>query len=273
MKFRRFVFVVLIIILAGIFAFSGYQVVSYLINSREQSALYSDLASIVENAQEETSPPPQPEKNDSEEDTPSDSDDPSAPTEPTILPEYQELYEINSDMVGWLKIEDTNINYPVMQTPDEKDYYLRRNFYKDYNTAGCLYAREQCDINAPSDNITIYGHRMRNGSMLANLDYYNKKDFWESHGQFTFDTLYEHHTYAIFAVFKTSAGVDKGFKYHQFVVADNEEEFDEFIATCKSLSFYDTGLTPVYGDKIICLSTCEYTLQNGRLVVAGVRMD
>lgn len=272
MKFRRFLFTLLILIFVGIFVFSGYQVASYLLNSKEQSDLYNGLASIVENAQKEASSS-QPGKNTSDEASSSDPDDPSAPTELTILPEYQALYEMNSDMVGWLKIEGTNINYPVMQTPDEKDFYLYKNFYKEYNAGGCLYAREQCDINAPSDNVTIYGHHMKDGSMLANLDYYNKKDFWETHGIITFDTLYEHHTYAIFAVFKTSASVGKGFKYHQFVVADDEEEFDEFIATCKSLSFYDTGLTPEYGDKIICLSTCEYTQQNGRLVVAAVRME
>ena len=273
MKFRKFIFSLLIIVLSCVFLFSSYQVVSYLLNSKEQGALYNDLASIVEDAQKEAAVSSQSGKKEPDKDAPSDSGDPSAPTELTILPEYQELYEMNSDMVGWLKIEDTNINYPVMQTPDEKDFYLHRNFYKDYNAGGCLYAREECDINAPSDNITIYGHHMKDGSMLANLDSYNKQEFWETHGKITFDTLYEHHTYAIFAVFKTSASVGQGFKYHQFVDADSEEEFDEFIATCKSLSFYDTGLTPEYGDKIICLSTCEYTQQNGRLVVAAVRMD
>ncbi|MBP3673558.1 MAG: class B sortase [Oscillospiraceae bacterium] len=269
MKFRKFLFNLLLLILAAIFVISGYQVVTYFLNSKEQRELYSDLASIVEDAKENTPTP-----NKSEKDEPANTDEPDAPTaEPTILPEYQELYTINSDMVGWLKIEDTNINYPVMQTPESTDYYLHHNFFKQDNPGGCLYAREQCDINAPSDNITIYGHHMKDGSMLANLDYYNDQEFYETHSEVTFDTLYEHHTYQIFAVFKTSASVNEGFRYHHFVDADDQEDFDEFIATCKALSFYDTGITPEYGDKIICLSTCEYTQQNGRLVVAAVRIE
>ena len=82
----------------------------------------------------------------------------------------------------------------------------------------------------------------------------------------------EYHTYKIFAVFKTSANIGQGFSYHQFVDAENEKEFNDFVSKCKELSFYDTGITPVYGDKLICLSTCEYTLDNGRLVVAAVRI-
>ena len=73
-------------------------------------------------------------------------------------------------------------------------------------------------------------------------------------------------------MFKTSASLGKGFSYHQFVDAEDEADFNEFVSTCKNLAFYDTGITPKYGDKIICLSTCEYTLTNGRLVVAAVRI-
>ena len=275
MKFKKLLFILLILIFVGIFAFSGYQVVTYLLDAKSQSDLYNGLASIVEEAQSHNPTPTNPDQKepaDTQEET-SDADEAEEPTEPPILPEYQELYEMNSDLIGWLKIEDTDINYPVMQTPDEKDFYLRRNFNKEYSTGGCLYAREQCNVFLPSDNITIYGHHMRNGSMFADLDGYNRESFWETHSEITFNTLYEHHTYQVFAVFKTSASVDKGFKYHQFVDADSQEDFDDFITTCKELSFYDTGITPEYGDKLICLSTCEYTLENGRMVVAAVRID
>ena len=266
---KKILYTVLLLIFAAVFLFSGYQLLTYFLDSREQSELYGDLASIVEKAKENSPAPMKSGKED-----PSDTDEPDAATgEPTVLPEYEELYMINSDMVGWLKIEDTNINYPVMQTPESVDYYLHRNFFKQDNSCGCLYAREQCDINAPSDNITIYGHHMKDGSMLADLSKYNNQEFYETHSEVTFDTLYERHTYQIFAVFKASASVSHGFRYHQFVDAADQEEFDEFIATCKSLAFYDTGITPEYGDKIICLSTCEYTQANGRLVVAAVRID
>ena len=109
--------------------------------------------------------------------------------------------------------------------------------------------------------------------MFAALHSYIDKETWDENPFIQFDTLYENHEYEIFAVFKTTASLGEGFKYHQFEDAESEEEFNNFIATCKELAFYDTGLTPQYGDKIICLSTCEYTLENGRLVVAAYRIS
>ena len=113
---------------------------------------------------------------------------------------------------------------------------------------------------------------MADGSMFACLNDYTSKDAWDNNNLIFFDTLNEYHTYKIFAVFKTSANVGQGFSYHKFVDAANEQEFNEFVSTCKKLAFDDTGITPVYCDKLICLSTCEYTLDNGRLVVAAVRI-
>ena len=175
---------------------------------------------------------------------------------------------------GWLRIEGTRLNYPVMQTPNEPNYYLYRDFYKNSNKNGCLYAREDCDINGPSDNITIYGHHSKaTGVMFNTLNGYTQKSFWEAHPYIQFDTLTEHHTYEIVAVFKTSANLGEGFAYHEFVNAASEEEFNKFVKTCKELSFYDTGVTAQYGDKLITLSTCEYTLNNGRLAVVAKRIE
>ena len=190
-----------------------------------------------------------------------------------MLPEYAALYEMNDDLVGWISIPGTRVDYPVMQTPDHTDYYLKRNFNQDHSEHGCIYIREACDIMEPSDNITIYGHNMLDGSMFAALHDYIDQETWEKNPLILFDNLYEYHTYEIFAVFKTTASMGKGFSYHQMVDAESEEAFNDFIATCKDLSFYDTGITPVYGEKVICLSTCEYTLTNGRLVVAAVRIS
>ena len=160
-----------------------------------------------------------------------------------------------------------------MQTPAEKDYYLYRNFDKVHSDRGCIYVPEFCDVFTPSDNVTIYGHNMRDGSMFASLSKYERKSFWQDNSLIAFDTLYGHHTYQIFSVFRTTASVGQGFDYHNFANAADESQFNEFIANCKALSLYDTGITPVYGDKIICLSTCEYSQVNGRFVVAAVRIS
>lgn len=196
------------------------------------------------------------------------------PTEPQILPEYLPIYQKNTDMVGWIEVPGTKVNYPVMQTPNNKDYYLKRDFNHNWSDWGCIYAREACDINKPSDNIVLYGHHMADGSMFAQLETrYKRKSFWEEHQYLTFDTLYEHHTYQIIACFRTSANVGQGFPYHQFNDAATEEEFNAFIAEVKRLSLYDTGLTAEYGDKLLTLSTCEYTLPNGRFVVVAKRIE
>lgn len=269
MKFRQFLYYFLIVLLLVVFIGSGIKVGSYFIDAKQQKEEYDVLADMVAQAKKEPAAQPAPTNVPSSPD-PTGPTEPPMPTEPTMLPEYVPVYEENSDLVGWLYIEDTPINYPVMQTPDRPNYYLERNFKGERNAHGCLYARETCDINRPSDNITIYGHHMKNGSMFASLDKFTKKSYWETNHSITFDTLYEHHTYTIFAVFTTSAN-SYGFAYHQFEDAATPEEFDAFVAKCKSLAFYDTGITPQYGDKLICLSTCEYTHSNGRLVVVAVR--
>ena len=190
-----------------------------------------------------------------------------------FLPWYLELHNENPDMVGWIQIENTKINYPVLQTSvDNANYYLYRDFDKKDSVRGSIYAWEKCDVFEPSDNITLFGHNMKDGTMFAYLGNYYDKATWEENPLIFFDTLTESHVYKIFAVFKTSCTDNVGFAYHQMVDAENEETFNEFVATCKQLAFYDTGITPVYGDKLLCLSTCEYTIDNGRFVVAAVRI-
>ncbi len=271
MKLGKVLYWLLVIVLAIIFLVSASFVARYAIDALRQKNEYNDLAALVEQARSETEPPQtlpavtEP----AEEEIPAT--EPAEPTEPVMLADYVPLYEINSDIVGWLEIENLGISYPVMQTPDSPDYYLTRNFNKQKNAHGCLYVRESCDVFAPSDNVTIYGHNMKNGTMFAGLKKYLYQDFWEENQTFRFDTLYERNTYTVFAVFTTTASVGKGFAYHRFEDAIDEADFDDFIANCKALAKYDTGITPTYGDKIICLSTCEYSQVNGRLVIAAVR--
>ncbi len=189
-----------------------------------------------------------------------------------ILPEFESLFLENTDTVGWIEIPGTPISNVVVQSPDRVDYYLHRDFDKKYNLHGCIYVREQCDVNLPSDNITIYGHRMKDGSMFAHLVNYTKQNFYENNRYIYFDTLTERHTYQIFAVFKTTATLGQGFQYHLFVDAASEEAFNDYVSTCKRKSLYDTGITPQYGDKLITLSTCEYSQDNGRLVIVAMRV-
>lgn len=264
---KKLTYYALIGVFALVFLCSAIYIGDYYIHSAKAGSDYNDLQNQLE--QNKSTLPPQVSK-------PAPTDPVTGETvvtEPQILPEYLSFYEQNNDMVGWITIPDTKVNYPVLQTPNNKDYYLYRNFEKKWSDWGAIYAREVCDINLPSDNITLYGHHMTDGSMFAGLDKFKKEAFFKDHQTFTFDTLYEHHTYQIWAVFKTSANLDQGFPYHQFSDAATQEEFDAFVSTVKSMQFYETGVTPQFGDKMIALSTCEYSLDNGRFVVCAVRVD
>jgi len=217
--------------------------------------------------------------------TPDTTTTPTTSTTPTTIPlasderrrhpESKDAYRINNDMVGWIQIPGTTVDYPVVQSKYEKDFYLRRNFYKQNAVCGAIYAREACSIDPASDNVVLYGHNMNNGTMFQNLLNYKKKNYWQSHRYVYFDTLTEYRTYEIFAVFVTSADRDEGFRYHTFNNASSPEAFDEFVAKCKELSYYDTGITPEYGDKLVTLSTCDRTVgygADGRLVVVARRV-
>lgn len=266
----------LIGLFALVFVASAIYVGGYFLDSGVEADKYGDLSNLVASI-----------RNELDMDDPTSVTDPSLPdgTTPTvpgvtsaILPEYQAIYEMNNDLVGWIKIPDTKVDYPVMQTSlENKDYYLYRNFEGvDPGTGyrpGCLYVRELCNVFTPSDNVVIYGHNMKDGSMFGDLDKFYNKEFWETHQTFTFDTLYERHTYQIIAVFKTTATLGEGFAYHQFNEAANEAEFRQFINTVKSKAWYDTGVTAEYGDMLLSLSTCEYSTDNGRFVVVAKRIS
>lgn len=291
---KKGLFVALILVLVAAFAASGLYLAAYFTDSAKQQNADDKRAELVNSTRNEysateeaageatVSPYGVPGSYGHEDEyyTPDVIDEPeNVPTKPELqsgsdfLPWYQELHDQNSDMVGWLQIEDSKINYPVMQTSmDNANFYLYKDFDKNDSVRGSIYAAEICDVFEPSDNITLFGHNMKDGSMFAYLGNYYEKSAWENNPLIFFDTLTESHVYKIFAVFKTSGTDNVGFAYHQMADAKDEAEFNQFVATCKELAFYDTGITPVYGDKLLCLSTCEYTIDNGRFVVAAVRI-
>lgn len=268
---------ILIAVFAVIFIISAFMVGSYFLESIQAQSDYDEITKLMESGKDQiqsTVPFIPPVQNIPEVPDSTASSIPSETTAtPTILPEYAALYLQNDDMVGWIEIEGTKLNYPVLQTPDEKDFYLHRNFNKETSNHGAIYVQENCDVWTPSDNVVIYGHNMKDGSMFATLLKYKKQEYWQEHRFIYFNTLLERHTYKIVAVFKTTATIGKGFDYHLFVEAENEEEFDAYVDKIKKLSYYDTGVDAEYGDKLITLSTCEYTLTNGRLVVVAKQVD
>lgn len=199
---------------------------------------------------------------------------PTIVTYPTMLPKFQRLFYENTDLIGWITIEDTNINYPIMQTKARNEYYLRRNFYKKYDIAGLPFLDRKSDVYKPTSNFFIYGHNMDDGTMFRDVLKYKKYDYYQNHKIIQFDTLYEKGEYEIIAVFlsKIYTVEDDVFKYYQFFDAKSEEEYNDFVDNVKALSLYDTGITAEYGDQLLTLSTCEYSTEDGRMAIVAKKI-
>lgn len=183
--------------------------------------------------------------------------------------QYQALYEQNDEFVGWIKIDNTMISYPVMQSIDNPDFYLKHAFDKSYSNYGVPYIDEACATGL-SNNMVIYGHNMKNGSMFSDLVKYTSQDYYESHPIIQYDTLTQLSKYQIVCVFRFDTN-NETFRFNEYTDM-NEEEFAEYMANCHERQLYDTGITAEYGDELITLSTCEYTYENGRFIVVAKKI-
>ncbi|MDD6057386.1 MAG: class B sortase [Clostridiales bacterium] len=206
---------------------------------------------------------------------------------PKILPKYKELYALNPDLIGWLSIDGTVIDYPVMQTMEDECYYLRLDFYGKPNQNGCLIldtdslagtGTKTCDYangTAPSTNLIIHGHTMKSGEMFGNLNLYADAEYGAGHHIIRFDSLYEEREYELIAVFYSQVYYERDtvFKYYKFFQADTQEEFDDWYENIKAMSLYDTGVTAQFGDEFLTLSCCSYHVEDGRFVVVGKRVN
>ena len=194
-------------------------------------------------------------------------------TPPPVLDEYKNLLNKNKRLIGWVKIDDTNIDYPVMQTTDN-EYYLDHNLNQEYDKNGSIFMDKDCDVLKPSTNLILYGHHMKSGQMFGGLSLYSDQSYYEKHPCIQFDTIYEKGLYEIMYVFRSRVYSEDEivFKYYQFIDAQSEQEFDSYMNDMKGMSLYDTGVTAQYGDRLLTLSTCDYQEKNGRFVVVAKKV-
>lgn len=195
----------------------------------------------------------------------------------TVVAKYAELYKANNDIIGWVKVKGTKVDYPVMQTQNDPEYYIRRDFNKASASSGTPFMDATSDIFIPTSNFMIYGHNMKNGTMFHDLLKYEKKDFYKEHKTFKFDTIYKggQGTYEVVAAGYTEIFPkdSTAFKYYQYPAITSEAEFYEYIKGVKAISIYDTGVSVEYGDQLVTLSTCAYHKEDGRFIVVGKRVD
>jgi sortase B len=260
-KKKRRALVVLIIVCAAVFAVSAYMLVQYYWAAHKAESSFDALR--LPGAAD---------------DIIGDGGDGNAQTGAATKYEkrqahYRDLHERNEDLVGWLRIFGTNVDYPVVQTPKERDYYLHRDFDGRPSAPGTLFASDISDIDKPSDVIIIFGHMMKSGAMFGGLKKYTSRDYMKDHQNVRFDTLAEERYYKIFSVFTEAVNTGKAseFKYYSASDFTDEQDFDDFMSQAKSKELYDTGEAAVYGDEILALSTCEYTHADGRLVILAKR--
>lgn len=193
---------------------------------------------------------------------------------PDILSEYKNLHNKNKKLIGWIKIDDTNIDYPVMQTVNN-EYYLNHNFNQEEDRNGCIFMDYQCDVIEGCDNMILYGHHMQSGKMFGTLNKYSSESYYQEHPNIQFDTIYEKGQYEIMYVFRSKVFSEEEitFKYYQFINAGSEQEFNSYMNEMAALSLYDTGVTATYGEQLLTLSTCDYQENDGRFVVVAKRVN
>ena len=190
-----------------------------------------------------------------------------------IQKKYRRLYQKNKDILGWITVKGTKIDYPVMQTPKDNEYYLHRNYQKEYDVNGLPFLDAQCDAEEDESNLMIYGHHMKSGLMFKHLRDFAEKDLHKDNKPVSLDTLFEEREYEVVGAFYSQIYKKpaEAFKYYEYIGALSEEKFETYVRNIKKLSVYDTGIVPEYGEQLLTMVTCAYHTEDGRFVVVARR--
>lgn len=242
---KAFLNIVIIICLA-VFAVCAYQLIQYFYGNMEADKAFDKQRDMVADATEFDK----------------------------RLPEYKKMKEQNEDFVGWIIADGTNVNNPVVQTVNDPEYYLYRDFNKNDSKPGTIFLSNVADLDEPTDIVTVFGHNMKDGTMFGSLRRYEDSEFLAEHDRIWMDSLEGRREFQVTNVMRIRVGIEgqeDPFPYYQYSNFKNEKEFNEFADQCKSYTLYDTGRSIEYGDKMVVLSTCEYTYGDGsgRLVIMG----
>lgn len=187
------------------------------------------------------------------------------------------LKQENKDVVGWIQIDNTIINYPIMQSTDkDKDYYLTHNYKNEYSKYGSIYLYKDSNITDVNSNVIIYGHNMKDEQMFNTLLKYENQDFYNEHKTIKIATEQEESVYEVVSVFKSRVFYQDEkdvFRYYNYTNFESPETYNTYINNCKKIQLYDTGVSAEYGEQLITLITCEYSQENGRMVVVAKKIN
>lgn len=235
-------------------------------------SLQQSLESVASESDSAETISPEPETTET---APSQPEAAEEPEEPYVSP-YAELFETYPDVAAYLIVPGTNIDYPVVWTPENETEYLYKNYDGTDNINGSLLLDTDSCLDPLTTNLIIHGHNMKSGAMFGNM--IEDFDTYEDYEQHKYMTLYTDSTernYEVIAVFRSQVfkKSDTCFKFYKFFQADTEEEFNDFYENIKALALYDTGVTAEFGDHFITLSTCAYHVENGRFVVVAKEIE
>ena len=283
-KKLRIILIVVLVLLIGVFVFATTMfVIDKVRSSREDNAnreivdgVRSQRDQVMQDAETDTGD--YPVETDDEGEVVTDSDgrarrkyklSPGYYGPSGVLKWLEEPLGENKYLAGWLIIDGTYIDYPVVYTPFDLDYYLRRSFYGGYALSGTLYIGV-ADWTPEGNYTVIYGHHMKDGTMFSDLVDYESLDFARSHPNIRFETLTDIYNYEV--VFAINTQVSKStnsnsFDYYTMNSLPNEKAFNDYVARARFLSIYDTGVDVRFGDKILVLSTCNYHRDDERFIV------
>ena len=253
---RKIVCIILTLIFVFTAAFAGYQIFREYSERNESADTYTDLEKLISFPEDQSKEnPDETKQSESGEIEP-------APVGPTI--DFAGLKEINEDCVAWIYIEDTAINYPVVQGSDNS-YYLRHLIDGKWNSAGCIFLDSRVDSDLSDRHSIIYGHHMKNGTMFSGLTKYKKQEYYDAHPEgllITPDATYRIEFFAGYVASVEDPAWKIGF--------ESDADFDTWIKEAQKRSWFTSSLTPADTDRILTLSTCSYEFDNARFVLHGV---
>lgn len=278
-KFGKIMYVLVILVCLIFFILSALYLTKKYYNDMQESKIIEEIRLEKEKAETEKIKENEEKQKEykEEQEIPQKADLEEVKAKKQILKEYKDLYKKNNDLYGWIKIDETEIDYPIMFTPEEPNFYENKNLEKEIcnNGVGTVIWIDG-RTTEESENIIVYGHNMKNRTMFGSLRNYKEKDYYKEHKYIEFDTLYEKQTYEIISVSKAVIYYDEvpegQYLFYEHVELDSKVEFEDYIKFIKENAYYDIPTTAEYGDQLITLCTCDYWTENARLIIIAKKI-
>ena len=249
---KRIIYAILIFIFTGIFALGAFQIYRQLKEYEEGDSAYTDVEQYVTVGED-------PEDGQKDENP---SDENTNINWPAV--DFAALKEINPDIVAWVYIEGTEINYPVVQGTDNQ-YYLKHLFNGKWNSSGCIFLDRRNEPDFSDRHSIIYGHHMKNGTMFSSLTQYKKQEFYQAHPTILLITPEQNIRVEIFAGYVANVKDDAW-----EIALESDTKFEAWLEAARSRSCFESDMIPAVTDRIVTLSTCRYEFDNARFVLLGI---